>query len=51
MARYLALIDGKKGASGGGVPDLPGCTSGGSTTDAASRQASFLVLTMSIQGY
>jgi predicted RNase H-like HicB family nuclease len=35
MARYVALIDGEAGAYGVTVPDLPGCTSGGSTTDEA----------------
>jgi predicted RNase H-like HicB family nuclease len=29
--RYVALIDGKDGAYGLTVPDLPGCTSVGST--------------------
>jgi predicted RNase H-like HicB family nuclease len=32
-----ALIDGEAGAYGVTVPDLPGCTSGGSTTDEALR--------------
>ena len=39
MARYVALIDGEAGAYGVTVPDLPGCTSGGSTTDEALRRA------------
>jgi predicted RNase H-like HicB family nuclease len=39
MARYVALIDGETGAYGVTVPDLPGCTSGGSTTDEALRNA------------
>lgn len=39
MARYVALLDGKAGAYGVTVPDLPGCTSGGSTTDEALRNA------------
>ena len=39
MARYIALIDGKAGAYGVVVPDLPGCTSGGATTDEALRNA------------
>ena len=39
MARYVALIDGEAGAYGVTVPDLPGCTSGGSTTDEALRHA------------
>jgi predicted RNase H-like HicB family nuclease len=37
--RYVALIDGKKGAYGVVVPDLPGCTSQGRTIDAAYRNA------------
>jgi len=37
--RYIALIDGKAGAYGVVVPDLPGCTSAGSTTDEALRNA------------
>jgi len=37
MARYVALVDGKAGAYGVTVPDLPGCTSGGRTTDQALR--------------
>src|SRR5712691_4084243 len=39
MPRYVALVDGKPGAYGVTVPDLPGCTSGGSTTDEALRSA------------
>jgi predicted RNase H-like HicB family nuclease len=39
MARYVALLDGEAGAYGVTVPDLPGCTSGGSTTDEALRNA------------
>jgi predicted RNase H-like HicB family nuclease len=35
--RYIALIDGKPGAYGVIVPDLPGCTSAGKTVDAAYR--------------
>ena len=35
----MALLDGKAGAYGLTVPDLPGCTSGGSTTDEALRNA------------
>ena len=35
--RYIALVDGKAGAYGVVVPDLPGCTSAGSTTDEALR--------------
>jgi predicted RNase H-like HicB family nuclease len=37
--RYIALVDGKAGAYGVVVPDLPGCTSAGSTTDEALRKA------------
>ena len=37
--RYIALVDGKAGAYGIVVPDLPGCTSAGSTTDEALRNA------------
>jgi len=33
--RYIALVDGKAGAYGVVVPDLPGCTSAGATTDEA----------------
>ena len=33
MARYVAIVDGKPGAFGVVVPDLPGCTSGGETVD------------------
>jgi predicted RNase H-like HicB family nuclease len=39
MARYIALIDGKKGAYGVVIPDLPGCTAMGKTTDEALRNA------------
>ena len=39
MARYVVLIDGKPGAYGIVVPDLPGCTSGASTTDEALKNA------------
>ena len=39
MPRYVALVDGKPGAYGVVVPDLPGCTSGGKTVDAALRNA------------
>jgi predicted RNase H-like HicB family nuclease len=39
MARYVALVDGKAGAYGVTVPDLPGCTSAGSTIDEALRNA------------
>jgi predicted RNase H-like HicB family nuclease len=37
--RYVALIDGKRGSYGVVVPDLPGCTSAGSTIDRAYRNA------------
>ena len=39
MARYVALVDGRPGAVGIVVPDLPGCTSGGATVGAALRNA------------
>ena len=39
MARYVAIVDGKPGAFGVVVPDLPGCTSGGPTVDKALRNA------------
>ena len=39
MARYVALVDGQAGAYGVVVPDLPGCTSAGGTTDEALRNA------------
>ena len=39
MARYVALIDGKKGAYGIVVPDLPGCTAMGKTVDEALANA------------
>lgn len=39
MARYVAVVDGKPGAFGVVIPDLPGCTSGGRTVDAALRNA------------
>src|SRR5439155_23625256 len=35
MAQYLGLVDGRAGAYGVTVLDLPGCTSAGSTTDEA----------------
>lgn len=35
MARYVAIVDGKRGAFGIVIPDLPGCTSGGRTIEAA----------------
>jgi predicted RNase H-like HicB family nuclease len=39
MARYVAIVDGKPGAFGVVIPDLPGCTSGGPTIDQALRNA------------
>ena len=39
MARYVAIVDGKPGAFGVVIPDLPGCTSGGPTVDGALRNA------------
>jgi predicted RNase H-like HicB family nuclease len=39
MTRYLALMDGAPPIVGVVVPDLPGCTSGGNTYDAACRNA------------
>jgi predicted RNase H-like HicB family nuclease len=39
MPRYVALVDGKAGAYGVTVPDLPGCTSGGATIDETLRRA------------
>jgi len=37
--RYVALVDGKKGAYGVLVPDLPGCNSAGKTVAAAYHNA------------
>ncbi len=37
--RYIALVDGSAGAYGVVVPDLPGCTSAGPTTDEALRNS------------
>jgi predicted RNase H-like HicB family nuclease len=37
--RYVALVDGRKGAYGVVVPDLPGCTAMGRTMDEALRNA------------
>jgi predicted RNase H-like HicB family nuclease len=39
MPRYAALVDGKKGAYGVVIPDLPGCTAMGKTVDEALRNA------------
>jgi predicted RNase H-like HicB family nuclease len=38
--RYIALVDGKRGAYGVVFPDLPGCTAMGRTMDEALRNAS-----------
>ncbi len=40
MAPFVVLIDGKLGAYGIVVPDLPGCTSGAATLDDAVGKAS-----------
>ena len=37
--RYIALVDGKAGAYGVVMPDLPGCTAASSATDEALRNA------------
>jgi predicted RNase H-like HicB family nuclease len=37
--RYVALLDGRPGAFGVVVPDLPGCSSGGATVDEAVANA------------
>lgn len=39
MSRYVVLIDGKKGAYGVTVPDLPGCTAMGRSVDEAMANA------------
>jgi predicted RNase H-like HicB family nuclease len=39
MMRYIVLVDGSAGAFGVVVPDLPGCTSAGSSMDEALRNA------------
>ena len=39
MSHYVSLIDGKLGAFGIVVPDLPGCTSGGASVDEAVTHA------------
>ena len=39
MPLYVAFIDGKPGAYGVVVPDLPGCTSAAATADQALRNA------------
>jgi predicted RNase H-like HicB family nuclease len=40
MARYGVIIDGKRGAYGVVIPDLPGCTAMGKTMDEALANAS-----------
>jgi predicted RNase H-like HicB family nuclease len=35
MVGYIAIIDGKAGAFGAYIPDLPGCTAMGDTVDEA----------------
>jgi len=37
VPRCVATVDGKPGAFGIVVPDLPGCTSGGATVEEALR--------------
>jgi predicted RNase H-like HicB family nuclease len=39
MTRYVALIDGRKGAYGVVVPDLPGCVAMGASVEAAIANA------------
>ena len=39
MARYGVIVDGRKGAYGVVIPDLPGCVAMGKTTDEALRNA------------
>ena len=39
MARYGAIVDGKRGAYGVVIPDLPGCTAMGRTVDEALANA------------
>lgn len=39
MSRYVVVVDGEPGAYGVWVPDMPGCTSMGETTDEALRKA------------
>ncbi|MCW5697250.1 MAG: type II toxin-antitoxin system HicB family antitoxin [Bauldia sp.] len=39
MTRYVALIDGKRGAYGVSFPDAPGCTAMGATLEEALRNA------------
>lgn len=37
--RYIAIVDGTPGAFGVVIPNLPGCTSGGDTVEAALHNA------------
>jgi predicted RNase H-like HicB family nuclease len=39
VTRYIAVIDGRKGAYGVVIPDLPGCTAMGDTIEAAITNA------------
>ena len=39
MSRYVVVVDGEPGAYGVWVPDMPGCTSMGGTTDEVLRRA------------
>lgn len=39
MARYIGLLDGKAGAYGIVIPDLPGCFAGGDTIEDTMRDA------------
>lgn len=39
MARYIGLLDGKAGAYGIVIPDLPGCNAGGATIEDTMRDA------------
>ena len=49
MARYPALIDGKKGAYGVTFPDLPGIVAMGKTIDEAMRNAEEALLDYAIE--
>ena len=44
MNRYIALVDGKRGAYGVVIPDLPGCYGVGKTIDEALRDAAFAAI-------
>lgn len=44
MSRYVVLIDGKKGAYGVTVPDLPGCTAMGRSVEEALANAASAML-------